>query len=891
MLSERISALWLRLKALVRRRELDRDLDEELQFHLAMREQKLREQGVAAEEAPYAARRQFGNVTRLKETSRELWGFRWLETFAQDLRYGLRQLRRNPGFTAVAVMTLALGIGGNTAMFSVIDAVLLRPLPYKDSHQLVRIFSSSSLFTHSSVSAWEFSEIKHQTNVFQDLVLYTGWYMKLTGPGDPEVAVRADVSPDVFRLLDVRPILGRAFLAEEAQPGRNRVALISESVWKNRFGSDPHVLGRAVYLENTAYTIVGVLPSSFKMPEDIESNRKCPTVWVPFRPMLEGSQYYRDHRCAVIGRLPKGVDLTQAQSQLHAVAQRLAQAFPEENKGWDLQVDRIEDEVVSGARSALLIHFGAVGFVLLIACVNIANLVLARGAGREKEIAIRESVGASRLRVIRQLLIESILLSLLGGLLGLLGALWGVRGLLAIAPQDIPRLGEVHIDLGVIIFAFVASTIVGLIFGGLPAISLSKVDLNTALKEGGATSQSGVGSIRRRRARSLLVVAETALATVLLVGAGLLIRSFWKLTTVDPGFQTGNLLVLRVTPTATKFGNDQQLVAFFNDALARVRMLPGVREACVAGIPPILGGGGLVFNASSIEGQPSGSSSQPIIMDFRPVSPGYFRTLGQRLMAGRDFDNHDNAGAPGVIIINEAFARRYFSNQNPLGKHISAQWIDKNPPGEIVGVVSDLRDAHLTLAPQPGMFVPYMQFPLQGMYVVVRTSGPPLRLAPAVRDEIWSVEKNHPILDIMTVEEIISNSVAAPRFRVVLLGAFAGLALVLALVGIYGVVSYGVAQRTHEFGVRMALGASQHDLLKQVVRQGSMMAMSGAAIGLAASLALSRVLTSMLYEVRPADPTTFVGAAILLACVSLVACFIPAHRATKVDPMVALRYE
>jgi putative ABC transport system permease protein len=890
MLQERISAFWLRVKTLVRRRELDRDLDDELQFHLAMREQKLREQGIAAEEAPYAARRQFGNVTQLKETSRELWGFHWLETFGQDLRYGLRQLKRNPGFTAVAVLTLTLGIGGNTAMFSVIDAVLLRPLPYRDSHQLVRIFSSSSLISAGPVSAWEFSEIKHQTNVFQDLALHSEWSAKLTGPGDPAWAYRDEISPDVFRLLNVRPILGRTFLPEEAQQGRNHVALISESVWKSRFSGDPNVLGRGVDLDNTAYTIVGVLPSSFKMPEAFAFGQKWPTVWVPFRTIVEGSSKYREHRCQVIGRLSGGVDLAQAQSQLHAVAQRLAQAFPKKNKDLDLRVARLEEEVGSGARPALLLLFGAVGFVLLIACVNIANLVLARGAGRVREIAIRESVGASRLRVIRQLLIESLLLSLLGGLLGLVGALVGIRGLLAIAPQDIPRLGEVHIDLGVITFAFALSTIVGLIFGGLPAISLSKVDLNTALKEGGATSQSGVGSIRRRRARSLLVVAEVALATVLLVGAGLLIRSFWKLTTVDPGFPTENLLVLGVTPTAAKFNDDRQIVEFFNNALARIRMLPGVREVCVTMVPPIRGGGGFFLNPGTIEGQPSGSSSEPIIMDFRAVSPGYFHTVGQRLMVGRDFDDRDNAGAPSVIIINEAFARRYLSNQNPLGKHIRAEWIDKSPPGEIVGVVSDVRDVYLNLAPQPGMFVPYMQFP-QVNYVVVHTAGPPLKLATAVRDQIWSVDRNHPILDIMTVEENISNSVAAPRFRVVLLGAFAGLALVLALVGIYGVVSYGVAQRTHEFGVRMALGASQYDVLRQVVGQGLVMAMSGAVLGLAASFALSRVLTNMLYEVHPTDPTTFVSAAILLTCVSLVACYIPARRATKVDPMVALRYE
>jgi putative ABC transport system permease protein len=891
MFGEHIHDLWLRVKALVRRRELDRDLDDELQFHLAMREQKLREQGVTAEEAPYAARRQFGNLTRLKETSRELWGFRWLETFAQDLRYGLRQLRRNPGFTAVAVLTLALGIGGNAAMFSVINAVLLRPLPYKDSHQLVEISSSNSMFSKNPISPLAYFEIEHQTNVFQDLALYSGWYAKLAGPGDPERAVIEEVTPDVFRLLDVRPILGRTFLAEEVQPGRDRVALISESDWKIRFNGDPNVLGRTVDMDNTAYTIVGVLPSVFKMPETLRSARRLPTVWVPFHPISEGSPKYQQHRCEVIGRLAEHINLTQAQTQVHAVAQRLAQAFPEENKGWDLQVNRIEDVVVSGARSALLILFGAVGFVLLIACVNIANLVLARGAGREKEIAIRQSVGASRLRVIRQFLIESILLSLLGGILGLVGALVGMRGLLAIAPQDIPRLGEVHIDLAVITFAFVASTIVGLMFGGLPAISLSKVDLNTALKEGGATSRSGVGSIRRRRARSLLVVAETALATVLLVGAGLLIRSFWKLTTVDAGFQTGNLLVLRVLPTAAKFDNAQQSGAFFNDVLARVRMLPGVREACVTVKSPMLPGGGLVFNPSSVEGQPSGPSSQPIVMDFRGVSPGYFRTVGQRFMAGRDFDDRDKAGAPVAIIINEAFARRYFPAQNPLGKHIKGEWTGKSAPAEIVGVVSDVRDVNLNLAPQPGMFVSCVQFPPQAAYVVVRTAGPPLRLAPAVRDQIWSVDKNHPILEITTVDEILSNSVAGPRFRVVLLGAFAGLALVLALVGIYGVVSYGVAQRTHEFGVRMALGASQHDVFKQVVGQGLTMAMSGGVLGLAASFALSRVLTNMLYEIRPTDPITFVGTAILLICVSLVACYIPAQRATKVDPMVALRYE
>ncbi len=874
-----------------RRRYWDQERARELDAYLVAETEENIARGMSPEEARYAAHRKLGNTTLIREEIYRMNSLGWLETLWQDVRYGVRQLRRNPGFMTVAVLTLALGIGGNTAMFSVINAVLLRPLPYKGSHQLVEISSSNSRISRNPISPLAFSEIKNRTNVFQDLAAYTGWARKLTGPGDPERAYLEEISPDFFRLLDVRPILGRFFLAEEAQSGQNHVALISESVWKNHFGSDTRVLGRTVEMDNTAYTIVGVLPSSFKMPEEIEFSSKEPTVWVPFPPISEGSPQYQEHGWNVIGRLSPGVDLTQAQSQVHAVAQSLAQAFPEENKGWDLQVDRIEDEVVSGARSDLLILFGAVGFVLLIACVNIANLVLARGAGREKEIAIRESVGASRLRVIRQLLIESILLSLLGGLLGLVGAMWGVKGLLAIAPQDIPRLNEVHINLGVITFAFVASTIVGLIFGGLPAISLSKVDLNTALKEGGATSHSGVGSIRRRRARSSLVVSETALATVLLVGAGLLIRSFWKLTTVDLGFQSKDLLVLRVIPTGTKFDNNQQLIAFFSDALARVRMLPGVREACVTASAPLLPGGGLFIDPSPVEGYPSGPSSQPTRLDFRGVSPGCFRTLGQRFMAGRDFDERDKAGAPIVIIINEAFARRYFSNQNPVGKHIRAEWVDMTPLAEIVGVVRDVRDVYLNQAPQPVIFVPYMQSPPPGVFVVARTAGPPLKLAPAVRDQIWSVDKNHPILEITTVEEILSNSIAGPRFRVLLLGAFAGLALVLALVGIYGVVSYGVAQQTHEFGVRMTLGASQNDVLKQVVGQGLMKAMAGAGLGLAASFALSRVLTNMLYEVRPIDPTSFVGAAILLICVSLVACYIPARRATKVDPMVALRYE
>ena len=799
----------------------------------------------------------------------------------QDLKFGLRMLAKNPGFTAVAVLTLALGIGANTVMFSVVNGILLRPLPYADSDRLVNIVSISTK-DHGimpSVSAADFPFIKEQTDVFDGLALYGYSIPTLTGQAEPEQFRGGAATPELFSLLCVKPLLGRNFLPDEATPGKNRVVILSHRLWQRRFNGDPAIIGKSVALNEQLHTVIGVMPPGFAFPSaDTE-------LWLPL--VLHGeeatSHGWRTRR--VVARLKPGADLMRAQVELDTVGARLGREFPQE-RAWGLKIIPMKESVVGGFRHALLLLLGAVALVLLIACANLASLFLSRGRAREREMAIRCSLGATRLRVVRQLLTESLIMATTGGGLGLLLVPSGINIIRAIAPTDIPRLDQINVDGRVLGFVLGASILTGLLFGLAPAIQISKPDVNSALKEGFQTKPAGFGLLQAHRTRSVLVVAEIALAMVLMSGAVLLLRSLWNLVNVNPGFDPRNLLTMELSVTTHKFQDDEQQVAYFRQILDSVAGIPGVNSAAVAS------GSALGMHMSvgfSFSGPPSREESTQA--GFEIVSPDYFRTLGIRFLEGRPFTFRETENSPPVVIINQSFARRYLTGQDPLGKRIHIDW-GKDEAGtdaQIAGVVSNLTPQD---RPWPAMYVSYLQFGANGyMNLLVRTDTSPLAVADAVRRQIWSVNSEQPVANIRTVEQDLSTTASEPRFHTLLLGTFAGLALAVALVGIYGVMSYTVIQRTHEIGIRLALGAARMDIFRLVLQQGLVFAGFGLAIGLGLSLSLTRLLRSFLFEVQPNDPLTLLITSLMVAAMALLAAFLPARRATKVDPMVALRYE
>jgi predicted permease len=801
-----------------------------------------------------------------------------MRTLVQDLRYGVRMLLKNPVFTLIAVITLALGIGANSAIFTIVNGVLLRPLPFEEPERLVKVWETRHHLgrARNVVSPSDFFDWRSQNKSFEHMAAYTAGDFTLTGSGEPDRVRVTSVSPDLFPLLRQQPILGRAFTQEEEINGKNLVVILSHGSWDRRFGRDQAILGKTLTLSGTNYAVVGVMPAGFSFPD---SNVE---MWIPYAPNTNERANRGGHYLNLLARLKPGVTLEQARADMASIAAALEKQY-QVNVGHGSNVFSLYEETVGDVRRALLVILAAVGFVLLIACANVANLLLARGAARRKEIAIRTALGASRRRVVRQLFTESLLLSFTGGFLGLVLGLLGVELLLTINPDDIPRAQEIRLDYVVLAFTFGITIITGVIFGLAPALQISKPDLNESLKE---SSRGTSGSLRRNRLRGIFVVSEVALSLVLLIGAGLMIKSFIRLSRVDLGFNPENVLAVSVSLSGAKYREGQSRVSFFEEVRRNIAALPGVRSVgMVAGLPVAGGIGSRYFG---IEGRPPQPPGQGYNANINIISPDYFRTMGIQFMRGRDFTEQDVTGQPQVMIINEELARRFFPDEDPLGKRIvfgtDSFWT-------IVGIAGDVRNQGLARETRSEMFFPQGQSTPGFSTIVVRTNDDPLKSVAAVRNVFRSIDRDQPLYGIRTLEQVVSNSIVSQRFNVILLGIFAAVALILAGIGLYGVMSYSVAQRTHEIGVRMALGARVSDVLWLVTRQGMTLALTGVALGLGASFALTRSMVNLLFGVSPTDRTTFAAIALLLIVVALVACLIPALRATKVDPLIALRYE
>ena len=797
-----------------------------------------------------------------------------------DLRSALRQLIKVPSFTAVAILTLALGIGACSAIFSVVNVVLLRPLDYPEPGRIVAIRETNlPQFPEFSVSPPNYLDWEKQTKSYEYLAAYGGASVNLTGEGEPQRLVGVKATAHYFDVYGIKPILGRMLLPEEDAQGKDHVVVLSYPFWQRVFGGGRDVVGRAVQLNGEPYTVVGVAPAGFGLTSKVD-------VWMPmaFKPDETANDARGGHYINVVGRLKPGVTVAQARAELEVIASQLAKQYPDSNKGWGIFMMTLQDYGVRDVKPVLYTLLGAVGCVLLIACANLANLLLARATARHREISIRAALGASRARLVRQLLTESVVLSVCGGAAGLLLARGGLCALLALAPTSLPRITEIHLDSGVLLFSLALSVATGLVFGIAPAWLAARADVNEALKQGTRGSTEGGA---RGRLRSALVVIEVTFALMLLGGAGLLARSFMQLAQVDPGFIPENATLLRLSLPQKKYALPEQQTAFANALLDRVKALPGVQAAGLTHSMPLVGDYVLGFN---IEGRPAIDPSDLPNTNYYAVTPDYFRAMGIRLVRGRVFTPQDDAKAPRVAIINETMARQHFPNDDPIGKRIN---ITNGPDTwrEIVGIVGDIKQYGVDKATSAQSYEPFAQVPFSSINVVIRTSGAPAALLGAIRPTVYAVDKDQPIGAIRPLEEIVADSIARQRFAMTLLAVFSGVALVIAAVGIYGVMAYNVVQRTGEFGIRMALGAQQRDVLRLVLIQGGKLIGLGLIIGLLATLAASRAMGSMLFNTSAQDPLTLGSITLLLGAVALVACLLPANRATKVNPIEALRTE
>jgi putative ABC transport system permease protein len=811
-----------------------------------------------------------------------------MQTLWQDLRQGARTLIKQPTFTIVAVIALALGIGANTAIFSVVDAVLLRALPYRDSDRLVTVWERNKTRGNAEnvINLGNFFDWKNQNRVFEDMATFFDLTSNLTSGGEPEEIPAQIATPNLFNILGVNPIMGRTFTEDDGKPGAARVVALSFGLWQRRFGGDPQIIGRKLILNGGEVTVVGVMPANFNWHVKAGSmTRKIAEMWAPWQ--IDESMKRRGGRFAcAVARLKPGVTPEQAQAEMNVIGSQLESQYNDFNANWGVNVVPLRKQFTGEIRLALLVLLGAVGMVLLIACANVANLLLARASARQREIAVRAALGAGRWRIVRQLLTESLLLAGVGGLAGLALAWWGTDLLVSLAPPDLLNLPQVKINAVVLGFTMGVSMLTGVIFGLVPALEATRLNLTGSLKESG----KNIGGGRRSRMlRNSLVIAEIALALVLLVGAGLLIRSFARLQGVDPGFNAHNLLTMKVSLPGRKYDTDQKRINFFRQAVAQMQSLPGVESAGAVSFLPFAAphAGTLV----EIEGRPKLPPGQGLGTGVMVSDVNYFRTMQVPLKRGRLFTDQEAAEMRHVVVVNEAFARTNFPGEDPLGKRVTIYMKNDNRPCEIIGVVGDSKHMNLDAEVKPMSYWPHPELSYSGMTLVLRTQGEPTAIANAARDVIRTLDPEQPVADVRTMENLIGTSVARARFNTLLLTIFAIVALLLASLGIYGVMAYSVVRRTHEIGVRMALGASGRDVLRLVVRKGMTLALAGVAIGVAASFALTRLMETLLFNVSATDPLTFAGIPLLLAFVALLACLIPARRAAKVDPMVALRYE
>jgi putative ABC transport system permease protein len=811
-----------------------------------------------------------------------------MNTLLQDIRYGSRLLFKSPGFTAVAVLTLALGIGANTAIFSIVNAVLLQTFPYPHPNQLVLIFGVplNQPDALSSISYRDFTQCREQNRVFSEMAGNSFHDLTLTGAGEPSIVNTADVTPEIFAVLSAKPLAGRTLLSEDGKQGAAPVAVVSENLWHSRFGSDPALIGQSITLDMRPFTVVGILPASFRYPDGAPPQ----DVWISIAqdPLFGPRLSEPGSRVLVgIGRLKPGVSLAQAQSEMNTLGARLAKEFPAEDSGLTIRIAPYRQFVVGEVKSPLLILLGAVALVLLIACANIANLLLSRATSRGREIAVRIALGAGRFRIVRQLLTESALLGLLGGLAGVLLAAWGVRSFRPFLPSNLIQINSIHVGSSVLAFALLLSLAATLTFGLTPALLATASNLQANIKEGGErTGQRG-----SQRMRSFLAIAEVSLAMVLLVAGGLLIRSFALVTSVNPGFDPTNVIEAEVSLPQFLYTTPQQWRAFSNELLARLHAQPGLRDSALAAPLPMDRQGEATFEFSIVGDPPLPRGKSPTA-DYATVSPEYFQMMGIPLLRGRFFSDADSPSSPKVAVISETLARRYFPRQDPLGRQMRFGFPpNSNVSREIVGIVGDVRDVALSRKPGPMMYVPFAQEPLYGGEVVVRSSLGASSVAAGIRQAVRSIDKSLPVTDIEPLNDALGQSISQERFRTFLLASFSAIALVLAAVGIFGVISYAASQRTHEIGIRIALGAERHDVLRLILGQGTKLALSGLGIGVVAAFLLTRLMSSLLYSVSATDPLTFASVAIILLGVALTACYIPARRAMRVDPIVALRHE
>ena len=885
----KFSEIARRIRMLFRREKFRHDLEEEMRLHLELREGELREAGLSPNAAHTAARKNFGNALALREASHDSWGWSWLEHLGQDLRYAFRMLPKSPGFTAVAVLTLALGIGANTAIFSIIDAIFLRPLPYPKAGQTYLVARTGNQYGGPTISpaifaAWR----KQQSSTFEHLAL-VGFMddSTLMVSGEPVRVRSVGISWDFLAMTGIHPVLGRDFRPEEGQIGGPNVVMLGDSLWRERFGADPNVVGRNLTSNGKSYTVVGVLPRGFADPT---FSPPYAQLWFPLQtPATSNNPSNGGLLC--FGTLKHGVSVTQAEEALTPSLSELRREFPKmfmPNERAHLVP--LREMLNRWAGTAVLLLFGAVGLVLLIACVNVANLLLARSATRQRELAVRSAIGASRGRIVRQLLTESVVLAVLGGVLGVAVCYASFQFVVTLVPANLPHVGAFEIDARVLFFAFALSVVTGIVFGLMPALGASRVELTGSLKESTRAGARGTGRLRR-----VLAACEVAISLVLLVGAALALESFARLTVVQPGFDPRNVLTFGVSLPAEKYDTPAKRTAFFDRALSQLSAIPGVEQAATTDVLPLAGEFDILFSIPG--GTETTPSSEPLAANFRVISPDYFRSLRIPLIRGRELTPADNTSSAPVAVINQAMARKFWPGQDPIGQRI---WVGKPmgpamsepAPRQIVGIVGDIRESALADASGQTIFIPYTQTKWNdsGSFLV-RVRAARLISLPAVREALRKVDPSEPLTQIRTMDQVVSGSLKDWRFHATLLGIFGTLALIIAAIGVYGVISYSVAQRMHEIGVRMTLGAQRRDVMRLILGQGAGVALAGIVVGVLAALGSTRLMASLLYGVTPTDPVTFAAVALFLLIVALLACYIPARRAMRVDPIIALRYE